>query len=351
MGVGAVGVVASSIKAETRSREEAKMREANTKMFYSSRTFASSRLRVSAVFLLLQIMSTATLALADPHAADMRFIDNGTIRLGVDLNLGGAITWISKSGSDENVVNSRDWGRQVQMSHYGGPVPFTPGGKQPKPAWRGLGWNPIQSGDAFGNASKTLDSKCDEKSIYVKCKPMQWPLDNVPGDCVFECWLTLDGNVVRARCRATLSRDDKTAYPARDQECPAVYTNGPYCRLITYTGDKPFTGGETTEITGPTGSKFPWHRFEATEGWAAQVNAEGFGLGVVSQECVKFLGGFHGKLGAGAANDDPTGYIAPIRKEVLPPEGATEFEYALVLGRVEDVRALAKNYRSGNSTR
>ena len=56
------------------------------------------------------------------------------------MNLGGAITWLSLSNSEENIVNSWDWGRQIQMSNYGGPVPFTPNGKQPFPFWRGLGW-------------------------------------------------------------------------------------------------------------------------------------------------------------------------------------------------------------------
>ena len=67
------------------------------------------------------------------------------------------------------------------MSYYAGPVPFTPKGKQPAPQWRGLGWNPIQAGDHFGNASKVLEHRNDGKSIYVKCVPMQWPLDNEPG--------------------------------------------------------------------------------------------------------------------------------------------------------------------------
>ena len=48
----------------------------------------------------------------------MSFIDNGTIKVGVNLALGGAITWVSKSGSRENVVNSHDLGRQIQMSYY-----------------------------------------------------------------------------------------------------------------------------------------------------------------------------------------------------------------------------------------
>src|SRR5208337_1863850 len=108
---------------------------------------------------------------------------------------------LSRSGAELNLVNSYDCGRQIQMSYYSGPVPFATAGKQPKPEWRFIGWNPIQVGDAFGNASKLLEQSNDSKQIYVKCVPLHWPLDNVAGECTYECWFTLDGPAVHARCR------------------------------------------------------------------------------------------------------------------------------------------------------
>ena len=85
-------------------------------------------------------------------------ISNEYIKLGINLSLGGAITYLAENGKD-NLINSSDWGRQVQMSFYSGPNPFTPGGKQPRPEWRGLGWNPIQSGDVAGKRSIILEHK------------------------------------------------------------------------------------------------------------------------------------------------------------------------------------------------
>jgi len=69
------------------------------------------------------------------------YLDNGVIRLGVNLELGGAFTYLSTSKSNTNLLNRSDWGRQIQMSHYSGPVPLAPNGKQPKPKkeWAGLG--------------------------------------------------------------------------------------------------------------------------------------------------------------------------------------------------------------------
>ncbi len=270
----------------------------------------------------------AAQALAEPQ---MSWLDNGKIRLGADLAIGGAITWLSRSGSEENVINSHDWGRQVQMSYYGGPVPFVFGDKRPAKYWEGLGWNPIQAGDDFGHGSRVLEHRNDGQTLYVKCVPMQWPLDDVPGDCTFESWLELDGSAVRARCRLTNARADRTQYPARGQELPAVYTNAPFHRIVTCTGE----GIRTIEPKGPP----EWTHWLATEGWSALVNDAGWGLGVWNPGCVRFVGGFNGKPGAGGAKDDACGYLAPQRLEILDHNIVHEYRYDLVLGTLEGIRA------------
>jgi len=42
------------------------------------------------------------------HTPRMSYLDNGVIKLGIDLNLGGAITYLSPSGTNAelNVINS-----------------------------------------------------------------------------------------------------------------------------------------------------------------------------------------------------------------------------------------------------
>ncbi|MBV9850350.1 MAG: hypothetical protein JO250_11805 [Armatimonadetes bacterium] len=265
----------------------------------------------------------------------MSYLDDGRIRLGVDLGLGGAITYLSRAGSDVNVVNSFDWGRQIQMSFYSGPIPFTPHGKQPQPAWAPLGWNPIQSGDAFGNRSRVIESRNDGREIYVKCIPMQWPLNNEPGECTFESWIRLDGDTARVRGRLVNHRADQTQYSGRGQELPAIYTNGPWYRLMTYTGDRPFTGDAVNQIP----SKFPWPNWQATENWAALVNEAGWGLGVWEPGVTLFGGGFSGKPGTGGPKDDPTGYIAPVYEEILDHDIVYDFQYVLILGNLDEIRA------------
>jgi len=281
------------------------------------------------------------------HQPEMSWLDNGQIRLGADLQLGGAITYLSVAGKDENVINSWDYGRQVQLSFYGGPVPFTVGDKQPHEVWKHLGWNPIQSGDTYGHHSKVLEHRNDGKSLYVKCVPMQWPLKDVPGDCTFESWLRLDGTSVQATARINNAREDKTVYSARMQELPAVYTNGPYYRLLTYDGAEPFADKPLSRIEKKPEQKGPWAHWLATENWAALVNDQDFGLGVCVPGCVRFSGGFAGKPGAGGPHDDPTGYIAPNKLEILDHNIQYEFKYWLTLDTLKNIRRKAVGLNEG----
>jgi len=282
---------------------------------------------------------------AEEGFSGMSYIDNGTIRVGINLDIGGAITHVSPSNSKENIINSHDWGRQVQMSFYSGPTPFEPNGKQPSPTWRFLGWNPIQAGDCFGNGSKVIAHENDGKTLYVKCIPMQWPLNNEPGECTFETWIRLQGSAALVRSRINNARSDTKQYSARGQEIPAVYTNGNYYRLFTYAGEAPYTGAPLRQITKVWRSGAPsevqggpWDHWYCTENWAALVRDDDFGLGVWSPGTYTFVGGFAGEPGKGGPKDGPTGYIAPIRSEILDHNIQYEYNYVLIMGRLQEIR-------------
>lgn len=274
--------------------------------------------------------------------ARMRFLDNGVIRIGVDLGKGGAITYLARSHGGENLVNDFDLGRQIQMSYYSGPVPFSPGGKKPRSDWAGLGWNPIQSGDCYGHPSKTTFFSSKKNEMEVRCVPMQWPLDDVPGECEFRSVIRLNGDAVEVRNWIVNRRADRTQYPGRGQELPAVYTNGPWHHLVTYTGEHPFSNGPVAEIPKhPWGPSGPWTSFLATEHWAALLNDAGQGLGVFEPETITFSGGFAGVPGSGGPKDSPTGYIAPNFTEILDWNIRYENRYALILGGVARIRKYA----------
>lgn len=269
----------------------------------------------------------------------MSYIDNGAIRLGIDLNIGGAVTYLAAKGKP-NLINSHDWGRQIQMSFYSGPNPYEPNGKKPHKNWKQLGWNPIQSGDVGGFRSKVTEHKNDGSKLYVKCIPMHWPLSNQPAQCTFECWFELEGTAVLVRCRLTNHRDDKTLYKARHQELPAVYTNGPWYKLMSYDGDKPFTNGPLTRIVKKNKkAKFPWTGWQSTERWAALVNDQNEGLGIWTPKTTNYLGGFAGRAGRGGPKDSPTGYIAPLSTEHLDYNIVYDYGYTLIVGSLKQIRS------------
>jgi hypothetical protein len=268
----------------------------------------------------------------------MTFLDNGEVRIGMDLGLGGAVTFISSKDHPGNIINSADLGRQIQMSHYSGPWPFEVGYKKPHPTWVGLGWNPIQTGDCYMNPSKVTEHRNDGKEVYIKCIPMQWPLNNVPGDCIFETWTTLEGSIIHMRYRCTNSRSDKTFYRPCAQELPAVYTISKLSRLMSYTGNKPFTQDSVTHVTNDWRKAWPWTRFVATEGWAALVDDEGWGLGVFKLDGGEFHGGVYGD----GRSDDPkhgsTAYVAPIHTENFDHNIVYEHCTEFVVGKLADIR-------------
>ena len=278
------------------------------------------------------------------HAERMSWLENGRIKMGVDLDLGGAITFLASAKDGANVINNYDLGRQVQLSFFSGPVPFEANGQKPAEHWRHIGWNPIQTGDDFKNTSQVLSHENDGRSIHVTCRPMQWPLNKVPGDCTFDSWLELEDNVVKARACLTNARVDRTLYPARLQELPAVYANASYHRVVSYMGARPFTLDAVTAAPKPQG-KHPWSFWTGTEGWAALLDGSDEGLGLITPGRVHFTGGFAGRPGPNDTHGNSTAYLAGQGQEILDHNITYEFRYELVLGSLQEIRLRAAKWR------
>lgn len=298
------------------------------------------------VFSIMLIISTCSLyGASDSH---MLFIQNEKIKVGIDLSIGGAITHVSRINGP-NMINSCDWGRQIQQSYYSGPPNYTKLGKEKSPGWAGFCWNPIQSGDSYNNGSKVLKHSITEDSIYVKTQPMLWPMRDDPGECYFETWITLKDSAFTWRAKIVNSRSDKTFYGGYPQELPAVYTNGPWHKLMSYTGSKPFEGGKLTEIRNDHSEAWPWCNFLATERWAALVDEHNEGLGVICPTVSSFAGGFAGKArGKGGPKDFPTGYMSPMNQEILDHNIVYEYSRDFYVGSLQEIRDYASKQRTSN---
>ena len=263
-------------------------------------------------------------------------LDNGVLRVGMDLaRSGGAITYLSLSGQDRNLINNFDRGRQVQQSYYAGQALDRKAQGQ-SPNWSPWPWNPIQVGDAYGNSAHVQAAQVKDGVAYVKTVPLLWDMKNEPAECAMEQWVNLTSNTLHVRNRLTIHRTDKrwTEVAPRDQELPAVYTIGDLPHLFTYIGDQPFKNRPLTEIVNDPSKPWPWSRWETPEHWAASVDDRGWGVGVVNHNCTVFAGGFVGdRKHGGKTSDSQTGYIAPMRQEALGKDATYEYEYDMIVGR------------------
>lgn len=266
----------------------------------------------------------------------MSFLENDLIKVGANLDYGGSIGFLADQRRGENVVNTHDPGRWIGQSYYAGPIPFGTA----HPAWKNWPWNPVSAGDVYGNASQLLEAGNDGKTLYIKSIPLQWALKNTPGDCVFETWIVLDGRCVHVRNRLTNQRPDRKQYPAMDQETPAVYTIGKLHRLMTYKGDQPLSEAPIQEIPRKAAidGRPQWTSFDATEHWAALVDDDDWGLGIIQLNAQRFLGGFYGDRTSGGSLDDPTGYMSPVCQEILDHNIIYEYRYTLVLDSLANIR-------------
>ena len=284
----------------------------------------------------------------------MRYLENDRVKVGIDLRVGGAVTFLTdRDNGGENMINSFDWGRQIQLSFYSGPKPYIgPNGEQPVPHWAALGWNPIQSGDAGGNGSKVTHFAHEgHNAMRVRCLPMQWPLTSgVAGDCEFDCLYTLEGNVLTLRATIFVNRPDTTQYEACLQEMPALYTNGAWYKYVAYIGDKPFQNEPITVLVDrQDGRGWPCREFAATERWSALLDDHGKGIGVYQPDALTMRGGFHGGdacKGHGSATSNQTGYIGPTARQILDHNITWGYETAFVLGTVEEIREYARRRES-----
>ena len=275
-------------------------------------------------------------------------IDNGILTLKLDLTRGGAISYLSLSGSSRSVVNIADEGRYIQQSYYAGKSLDRKAEGQ-SPDWSPWSWNPIQVGDAFRNRAQILSFQKKKNELYVKCIPMQWDMNNRPAEAEMEQWTTLEGSVLKVRNRLTCHRTDRIYGDSilNDQQLPAVYPISALKNLSAYLGNAPFTNApldhpEVIKLSSGFWGIYP----NVTEHWMAFTDENGWGMGVYNPKCDKFLAGMSGSPGK-EATDGSTSYIAPVRKEVHYKNCVYEYEYYILIGTLPEIRSKVYQLRAG----
>ncbi len=260
---------------------------------------------------------------AEIIVADWLFIDNGVIRLGVKKTSGAGIGWLSRSGSNENLLDHWDEGRFIQQSYYG----KKDGSLWVKKPWT---WNPVQGGDYQGHAAEVLELSSDQTTLHARIRPRNWAGGELLADCEMEETIRLEGAVAVVkfgfRYRGT------EVHPLRSQEVPATFVNPAYGTMVVYQGDQPWNGGPLTNSQ----PGWPSESRKIPEGWVAWVNNQNTGVGIFSPvakelTCYRF--------GSSPQAKGACSYAAPLVKFAITPGMHFEYEVALALGTPEEMRA------------
>lgn len=327
------------------------------------------------------------------------YIEGETVKLGVNLKLGGAIDHLSSINQgvslsmevgelyvgqsaggtvyeedDVNLINAHDTGRLIQQSFYGtrGDSLADPQddyvcgyfNHDGDPATPDLAWpyNPVQGGDQYQNLSQLVDVQYSATQVYVKTRPMDWAKnDSVTPFYMENTYRIIDDPVYGEYVEVTNRSTDFSGYVhnnPRDQELPAFYGITPLGKLVTYKGASPWTDGAVSEdddlgFWSPGTSA---NRFEATENWIAWVNEENWGIGLYVPDVTSMLAGRNGysvDTGAlGIAPDEavPCTYTAPLGVFSMPSYESFSYSYYLKLDYVVYARALFSSLHASGAS-
>lgn len=298
------------------------------------------------------------------------YVSNGSIKIGVDMLWGGALSYYEDLDSNVeavkvddvikvdsnasqrygtnaisknvNLINRFDAGRLIQQSYYG-----TNGANDSYVQGEFMGnlwnYNPVQGGNQFNESSKIVDLRVSENELYIKCRPLDWalPAENMTPSYM-EATYTLDGKKLHAECRYV----DFSGYAPyyTSQEIPAFYCIEPFNRFVYYGGDNPWSNEALTvepELIFWPDAGYP--KFYSLECWSAFIGEfdDSFGLGVYVPNETEFLAGVFDRENThekDPSRDDSTSYVAVIKFRTFRSFDPYSYEYYITSGNSAEMR-------------
>lgn len=191
---------------------------------------------------------------------DLVWMYNDNIKVGINLKRGGQIAYISKSGSNTNLINNKyDGGRQIQPDIYQVPSGYTQGGQSTTNAGFDVpdAYNVTQGGDRTNKAVSLIDyRKIGTGSYYIKLRPNIFPLSGQLSETYIESTYTLIENSLKIEYTYKSFRTDGqytnlagTVYDAG--AFPACFIIPKYNKYKVYNGSNPWTNDSLSTGTIP----------------------------------------------------------------------------------------------------
>lgn len=292
------------------------------------------------------------------------FVSNEYLKFGINLNWGGALSYledldsnvevVKKDGKihvdsnasqrygakainkNVNLINRHDTGRLVQQSFYG--VDKADGYNNGVYMGNVWSYNPVQGGNQFDDCSKLVDLRIDGNSLYVKCRPMDWAChaDQITPSYM-ESIYALEGNKLHTSCRFV----DYSGYdqPKKEQELPAFYCVEPLNNFVYCENGEP-------KIVKGLGfwAEEGYPKFTSSEKWSAFIGEfdDSFGIGLYVPDNDTFLAGVYDRgltTMKDPSNDVPTSYIAVVERYKLECYVTHEYDFYIATGNTEEMRA------------
>ncbi|TWT84627.1 hypothetical protein CA13_61070 [Planctomycetes bacterium CA13] len=269
-------------------------------------------------------------------AEDLLTINNDSVKVGIDREKGGAITWLSSDGYPRNIVNIADPGRLIQQSYYAGRRLDRTSEGQSK-AWSPWTWNPIQGGGVGSAGGKGTWSRVtvfekNANALYSETIPKLWDMADEEADAMMRQWTTLEENlsgVVCVRCEIQSMRREGDRWGAArnsPQEVPACYFTRNFDSVRSYLG-----AGKWRNEHQPPGP--PWGRANPPLKAMAMFESSGQGVAVYSPTSGEIWNyGPHGGGLSDAPTDGPCMHVAPIDRVLLGYKSTFRYRYWLIVG-------------------
>ena len=269
---------------------------------------------------------------------DMLFLDNGSVKVGINRGMGASITWISSASYPHNLVNSHDPGRLIQQSYYAGKNLDRRAEGQNK-HWSPWNWNPIQGGGVNSWARVPVFERENADTLYSETVPKLWDMPDEEATAVMRQWTGFEPglpHVLAVRCEFVSQREPNDRWgPAmpRHQELPACYFTRNFSTVKTYLG-----GGQWREESWKPGP--PWIKINPARHAVAMFNSEGQGVALFSPSADRHwnIGGT-GKTETADPAAGPTMHLAAIGLVNLPPQATFRYRYWLALGTEAELAA------------
>ncbi|MFO0923198.1 MAG: hypothetical protein U0905_11995 [Pirellulales bacterium] len=261
---------------------------------------------------------------------DLLRLQHEACQVGVDLQKGGSITWLSWKEYPQNAVNISDPGRLIQQSYYAGASLDRRSEGQSR-AWSPWPWNPIQGG-GVGSWARVVSSRKEGSEIYTETIPKLWDMPNEEATASMKQWTQWEPEmqgVIQVRCefRSERLRGDRwgDGQPMA-QEIPACYFTRNFSRIQSYLGD-----GAWREETQPPGP--PWGHATPPHRAMACFEKSGQGIAIYSP-CSNMPWNFgpHGQGASQNPQDGPCIHIAPLERVAFKPKTIYQYRYWLIVG-------------------